>query len=89
MTSISTSIYGSSYRSSVTPADGLTLAAHRYTEINPQRPRILAIHGYPDNHHVWDAVAEELCERYRGRFMVAYNTTKAAVLGFSESLRRR
>ena len=45
---------------SVTASDGVTLAVHRYTEVDPQRPTILAIHGYPDNHHVWDGVAEHL-----------------------------
>jgi short-subunit dehydrogenase/pimeloyl-ACP methyl ester carboxylesterase len=67
----------------VTACDGLTLAVHQYTEINPQRPTILAIHGYPDNHHVWDAVAEELCERYRGR----YNVVAYDVRGAGESSR--
>jgi pimeloyl-ACP methyl ester carboxylesterase len=46
--------------SSITASDGVTLALHRYTEIDPARPTILAIHGFPDNHHVWDAVAQEL-----------------------------
>jgi NAD(P)-dependent dehydrogenase (short-subunit alcohol dehydrogenase family)/pimeloyl-ACP methyl ester carboxylesterase len=49
---------------SVTASDGVTLAVHRYTEIDAQRPTILAIHGWPDNHHVWDGVAEELADRY-------------------------
>jgi short-subunit dehydrogenase/pimeloyl-ACP methyl ester carboxylesterase len=62
----------------VTASDGLTLAVHRYTEINPQRPTILAIHGWPDNHHVWDAVAEELSQRYNGRYnFVAYDVRGA------------
>lgn len=70
MTAISTS--------GLTATDGLTLAVHRYTEIDPQRPTILAIHGYPDNHHVWDAVAEEFCERYRDRYnVVAYDVRGA------------
>ena len=44
----------------IAASDGVTLAVHRYTEVDPQRPTILAIHGYPDNHHVWDGVAEHL-----------------------------
>jgi pimeloyl-ACP methyl ester carboxylesterase len=48
----------------VTASDGVTLAVHRYGEIDPARPTILAVHGYPDNHHVWDGVAGELCGRY-------------------------
>ena len=47
-------------RSTVTASDGVTLAVHAYTEIDPQRPTVLAIHGYPDNHHLWDGVAEHL-----------------------------
>ncbi|TDH48230.1 alpha/beta hydrolase, partial [Mycobacterium eburneum] len=50
--------------SRVTASDGVTLAVHRYTEIDAARPTILAIHGYPDNHHVWDGVAECLGGRY-------------------------
>jgi short-subunit dehydrogenase/pimeloyl-ACP methyl ester carboxylesterase len=62
----------------ITASDGVTLAVHRYTEIDPQRPTILAIHGYPDNHHVWDGVAEELGQRYPGRFnVVAYDVRGA------------
>ncbi|HSS24944.1 MAG TPA: SDR family oxidoreductase [Mycobacterium sp.] len=67
----------------VTASDGLSLAVQQYTEINPQRPTILAVHGYPDNHHVWDAVAEELGERYRGR----YNIVAFDVRGAGESSR--
>ena len=44
-------------RTTVTASDGVTLAVHAYTEIDPQRPTVLAIHGYPDNHHLWDGVA--------------------------------
>src|SRR6201996_4758140 len=51
-------------RSTVTASDGVTLAVHAYTEIDPQRPTVLAIHGYPDNHHLWDGVASHLAGRY-------------------------
>ena len=51
-------------RSTVTASDGVSLAVHAYTEIDKGRPTILAIHGYPDNHHVWDGVAENLGPRY-------------------------
>lgn len=60
--------------SRVTASDGVTLAVHRYTEIDPARPTILAIHGWPDNHHVWDGVASELGERYN---FVAYDVRGA------------
>ena len=62
----------------ITASDGVALAVHRYTEIDPQRPTILAIHGYPDNHHVWDGVAAELGQRYPARFnVVAYDVRGA------------
>jgi NAD(P)-dependent dehydrogenase (short-subunit alcohol dehydrogenase family)/pimeloyl-ACP methyl ester carboxylesterase len=48
----------------VTASDGVPLAVHAYTEIDKRRPSILAIHGYPDNHRVWDGVAEKLAGRY-------------------------
>lgn len=51
-------------RSTVAASDGVALAVHTYTEIDRRRPTILAIHGYPDNHHVWDGVAESLGPRY-------------------------
>jgi short-subunit dehydrogenase/pimeloyl-ACP methyl ester carboxylesterase len=60
--------------SSVTATDGLTLAVHRYSEIDPACPTILAIHGYPDNHHVWDGVAEQLGAHYN---FVAYDVRGA------------
>jgi short-subunit dehydrogenase/pimeloyl-ACP methyl ester carboxylesterase len=60
--------------SRITASDGVTLAVHRYTEIEPQRPTILAIHGWPDNHHVWDGVAGEFGERYN---FVAYDVRGA------------
>ena len=62
----------------VTASDGVTLAVHRYTEIDPSRPTILAIHGWPDNHHVWDGVAEQFSERYSGKYnFVAYDVRGA------------
>jgi NAD(P)-dependent dehydrogenase (short-subunit alcohol dehydrogenase family)/pimeloyl-ACP methyl ester carboxylesterase len=62
----------------VIASDGVTLAVHRYTEIDPRRPTILAIHGWPDNHRVWDGVAEEFAGRYAGRFnFVAYDVRGA------------
>ncbi|CPR12501.1 short chain dehydrogenase [Mycobacterium bohemicum DSM 44277] len=60
--------------STVTASDGVVLAVHRYTDIDPQRPTILAIHGFPDNHHVWDGVAAHLGDRYN---VVAYDVRGA------------
>lgn len=62
----------------VTATDGVSLAVHAYTELDPRRPTVLAIHGYPDNHHVWDGVAHELVENYPGRYnVVAYDVRGA------------
>ncbi len=61
-------------RTTVTASDGVTLAVHAYTEIDPQRPTVLAIHGYPDNHHLWDGVAAHLGGRYN---VVAYDVRGA------------
>lgn len=58
----------------VTASDGINLAVHAYTEIDNRRPTILAIHGYPDNHQVWDGVAEKLADRYN---VVAYDVRGA------------
>jgi len=69
--------------SGITASDGVNLAVHRYTEIDTARPTILAIHGYPDNHHVWDATADQFCERYQGR----YNVVAYDVRGAGESSR--
>lgn len=47
----------------IAASDGVALAVHRYNELDPTRPTVLAIHGYPDNHRIWDGVAEALVER--------------------------
>ncbi|MCA2240994.1 alpha/beta fold hydrolase [Mycobacterium sp. WUMAC-067] len=65
--------------STVIASDGVSLAVHAYTEIDPRRPTVLAIHGYPDNHRVWDGVAHELADRFN---VVAYD-----VRGSGESSR--
>lgn len=66
--------------STITASDGVTLAVHRYTDIDPARPTILAIHGFPDNHHVWDGVAQELAGK-------PYNVVAYDVRGAGESTR--
>lgn len=63
---------------SVTASDGVSLAVHPYTEIDAARPTILAIHGWPDNHHLWDGVASELGRR-------RYNFVAYDVRGAGES----
>jgi pimeloyl-ACP methyl ester carboxylesterase len=62
----------------VTASDGVPLAVHAYSEIDKRRPSILAIHGYPDNHRVWDGVAAELVDRYN---FVAYDVRGAGESG--------
>src|SRR5689334_5088361 len=47
----------------VTSTDGTRLAVHEYG--NPDGPTIVAVHGFPDNHHVWDGVVAELGDRFR------------------------
>jgi NAD(P)-dependent dehydrogenase (short-subunit alcohol dehydrogenase family)/pimeloyl-ACP methyl ester carboxylesterase len=70
-------------QTTVTASDGVTLAVHAYTEIDPHRPTVLAIHGYPDNHHLWDGVAEHLGGNHNGKYnFVAYD-----VRGAGESTR--
>lgn len=47
----------------VTSSDGVQLAV--YEAGPPDAPVIVAIHGYPDNHTVWDGVSAELAGTYR------------------------
>lgn len=44
-----------------TSSDGVRLAVHE----TGQGPPIVAVHGYPDNHRVWDALTEQLLDRFR------------------------
>ena len=46
----------------VTTTDGLSLAVQEAGDTT--RPTIVAVHGYPDDHTVWDGVAERLAERF-------------------------
>jgi pimeloyl-ACP methyl ester carboxylesterase len=48
--------------SRVVSADGTRLAV--YQDGHPSNPTVVAIHGFPDNHTVWDGVAELLAGRY-------------------------
>lgn len=83
MTTVSASSSDVPARFTVTASDGVTLAVHAYTGIDPHRPTVLAIHGYPDNHHLWDGVAEHLSEHRNGQYnFVAYD-----VRGAGESTR--
>jgi NAD(P)-dependent dehydrogenase (short-subunit alcohol dehydrogenase family)/pimeloyl-ACP methyl ester carboxylesterase len=56
----------------VTSTDGVTLAVHESGD--PSAPTVVAVHGYPDNHAVWDGVAELLADDYH---VVAYDVRGA------------
>jgi pimeloyl-ACP methyl ester carboxylesterase len=42
----------------VTSTDGVRIAVHEYGD--PTGPVLVAVHGFPDNHHVWDRLAAQL-----------------------------
>lgn len=50
-------------RRQVTSSDGTTLAV--YESGDPAAPTVVAVHGYPDNHAVWDGVVDLLTDRFR------------------------
>lgn len=41
---------------------------------NPQNPALILVHGYPDNHSVWDQVAAQLADEF---FVIAYDVRGA------------
>ncbi len=60
----------------LTVTDGVSLAV--YEQGDPGRPTILLVHGYPDDHTVWDAVAAELAGRFH---VVGYDVRGAGRSG--------
>lgn len=58
------------------------LALHAVTRGQPANPAMVLVHGYPDNHHVWDAVAEQLSATF---YVIAYDVRGA---GQSEQPKR-
>lgn len=46
----------------VTSTDGVRLAVQEHGD--PRHPTIVAVHGYPDDHTVWDGVVALLAERF-------------------------
>ncbi|GAA2351760.1 hypothetical protein GCM10009854_31990 [Saccharopolyspora halophila] len=56
--------------------DGLQLNVQERGQ--PDAPTVLALHGYPDDHTVWDGVAEVLAERYH---VVTYDVRGAGSSG--------
>src|SRR5882757_6338544 len=49
-------------RTHLVARDGVELAV--YATGDPSRTTVIAVHGYPDNHTVWDGVVDELAGRY-------------------------
>ena len=56
----------------VVSADGTSLAVHESG--NPDGPVVVAVHGFPDSHTVWDGVVAHLADRFR---VVAYDVRGA------------
>lgn len=45
-----------------------------YSQGEPSKPPVLLVHGYPDDHSVWDAVAADLCRDF---FVIRYDVRGA------------
>ena len=63
-------------RRAVTTDDGISLAV--WEKGDPSRPTVVLVHGYPDDHTVWDGVVAELIDRYR---VVTYDVRGAGESG--------
>lgn len=46
----------------VTATDGIRLAVYEHGD--PNLPTLVCVHGYPDDHTVWDGIVAELSNRY-------------------------
>lgn len=46
----------------VVSSDEVALAVYEYGD--PAHPTVVAVHGYPDDHHVWDGVVALLADRF-------------------------
>jgi NAD(P)-dependent dehydrogenase (short-subunit alcohol dehydrogenase family)/pimeloyl-ACP methyl ester carboxylesterase len=60
----------------VTSTDGVLLRVHESGV--PGAPTVVCLHGYPDDHTLWDGVAAELAARYH---VVCYDTRGAGESG--------
>ena len=63
----------------VIASDGVSLAVQEHGEA--AEPTLVAVHGYPDNHTVWDDVVAELSQRYH---VVTYDVRGAGGSGQPE-----
>lgn len=64
-------------RSVISP-DGVELAVVAEGTNDPRRPAVLLVHGYPDTHRVWDAVAAELATDHH---VIRYDVRGAGASG--------
>lgn len=62
--------------SEVITTDGVTLRVYESGPLDA--PTVICVHGYPDDHTVWDGVAAELAPRYR---VVSYDVRGAGESG--------
>jgi len=60
----------------VTASDGVTLAVQESGD--PSQPTILLVHGYPDDHTVWNGVVRVLADRFH---VVTYDVRGAGASG--------
>lgn len=67
-------------QSTIDTSDGLRLAVHERGERGA--PTVVLVHGYPDNHHVWDGVAAELAGDFH---VVAYDVRGSGASGVPTS----
>jgi NAD(P)-dependent dehydrogenase (short-subunit alcohol dehydrogenase family)/pimeloyl-ACP methyl ester carboxylesterase len=60
----------------ITATDGVALRVHESGQ--PGAPTVVCVHGYPDDHSLWDGVAAELAARYH---VVSYDVRGAGESG--------
>lgn len=60
------------------PAVGAVLTVHEHGRPAPGRRSALLVHGYPDDHHVFDGLVAELLGRPGGAHVLVFDTRGAA-----------